>query len=69
VITVAGMDPLCDQGKAYAAALAAAGSPVELIEFPGLIHGYFALSLAGPTCAAAVTTTCAAFTTLLDAAR
>jgi len=40
LIVVAGFDPLRDQGTAYAAALRAAGRPVELVEEPALVHGF-----------------------------
>lgn len=41
----AGFDPLVDEGKAYAAALAAAGVPSEYKCYEGSIHGF--MSLAG----------------------
>ena len=40
LITVAGFDPLRDQGTAYAAALRRAGVRAELIEEDALVHGY-----------------------------
>ena len=40
VVAVAGFDPLRDQGRAYAAALRAAGRRVEVLEEPGLVHGF-----------------------------
>ena len=40
VVVVAGFDPLCDQGRAYAAALQAAGRTVELLDETGLVHGF-----------------------------
>ncbi len=40
LVTVAGFDPLRDQGTAYASALRAAGVPVRLIEEDALVHGY-----------------------------
>ena len=40
IIATAGFDPLRDQGRAYARALQAAGRPAQLIEAPGLVHGY-----------------------------
>lgn len=39
----AGCDPLTDDCKAYAAALEAAGVPVTLHEFEGMVHGFFTL--------------------------
>ena len=43
VVTTAWFDPLRDEGKAYAVALAAAGVPTRYYDGPGLIHGYFGL--------------------------
>ncbi len=40
LVTVAGFDPLRDQGTAYAAALKRAGVRVALIEENALVHGY-----------------------------
>ena len=40
VVVAAGFDPLCDQGRAYAAALRAAGRTVELLDEGGLVHGF-----------------------------
>jgi acetyl esterase/lipase len=41
VIHVAGLDPLRDEGIAYAEALKAAGNQVELAVYPGLPHCFY----------------------------
>jgi len=43
VVCTAWFDPLRDEGKAYADALAAAGVATKYHHGPGLIHGYFGL--------------------------
>ena len=49
VVCTAWFDPLRDEGKAYADALAAAGVPTSYHEGLGLIHGYFGLGEASQT--------------------
>ena len=41
VVQVAGLDPLRDEGLAYAEALKAAGIPVTLKTYKGLPHGFY----------------------------
>ncbi len=43
VVVTAGLDPLRDSGRAYAARLAAEGVAVDLLEVPGLVHGFLTL--------------------------
>jgi acetyl esterase len=40
LVVTAGLDPLRDQGRAYAAKAIAAGVPTTYREFPGTIHGF-----------------------------
>src|SRR4249919_289453 len=49
VVATAWYDPLRDEGKAYADALAAAGVPTRYYDGLGLIHGYFGLGEASET--------------------
>ena len=49
VVCTAWFDPLRDEGKAYADALAAAGVTTKYHHGPGLIHGYFGLGEAAPS--------------------
>jgi acetyl esterase len=44
LIIAAQCDVLCDEGKAYADALAAAGTRVERKEYAGMIHGFFGMA-------------------------
>lgn len=54
VIVTAGLDPIRDQGRAYAAALIAAGVPVTFQEAKGNIHGFITLRQAIPSSVADV---------------
>ncbi|MFD9961871.1 alpha/beta hydrolase [Amycolatopsis sp. NPDC058986] len=49
LVTVAGFDPLRDDGLAYAAKLTESGVPTELIREPGLVHGYLSLTALSTT--------------------
>lgn len=65
VIVTAQFDPLRDQGAAYADALRAAGGQAELIEGPGMIHGFFDMGRWSPGAQAIVTRSIERFGTLL----
>ena len=48
LVVTAGCDPLHDSGVAYAAAVRAAGSPVEELDLPGMPHGFAHLVALAP---------------------
>jgi acetyl esterase len=66
VVTTAWFDPLRDEGKAYADALAAAGVPTQYYDGPGLIHGYFGLGEASEIAKKEAQRARADFRTLLE---
>jgi acetyl esterase len=49
LVTTASLDPIRDQGRAYAAGLANAGVPVTFREAEGTIHGFLTLRRAIPS--------------------
>ena len=52
IVMTCGLDPLRDQGRAYAAKLIEAGVPVRFRELAGMVHGAFNLRGALPSVAA-----------------
>ena len=51
VVITASLDPIRDQGRAYAAALIRAGVPVVFREAQGIVHGFITLRKAIPSAA------------------
>ena len=49
VVCTAGLDPLRDSGREYAAHLIQQGTEVVYLEFPGIIHGFTTLRKAMPS--------------------
>jgi acetyl esterase len=49
VVVTASLDPIRDQGRAYAAALAQAGVPTVFREAKGMIHGFVNIRQAIPS--------------------
>ncbi|MFL9842601.1 alpha/beta hydrolase [Sphingomonas sp. ST-64] len=68
LILTAGLDPIRDQGRAYAGALIAAGVPVTYREAVGNIHGFITLRRAIPSGQGDVAGALVAFRSLLTEA-
>lgn len=69
LIFVAELDPLRDEGLAYARRLAEAGVPVSTRRDPEMLHGYLSAAGAVPVAAEAVGAACAWIRDALDHAR
>ncbi len=54
LVVTAELDPLRDEGEAYAARLSECGVPVELRRYDGTVHGFFCMGAAIPLGAEAV---------------
>jgi acetyl esterase len=67
VVATAEFDPLRDEGEAYAAALAAAGVPVDAKRYDGQIHGFANLDHVAPSAKAATDDMLARFKAMLHA--
>jgi acetyl esterase len=52
-VSVGSCDPLRDESRAYADKLKAAGTPVEYVEYPGFIHGFYSFADVAPATLAA----------------
>jgi acetyl esterase len=66
VVATAEFDPLRDEGRAYAEALAAAGVAVRHFDFPGLVHGFMGMGAMSPGSARATDDVWGALATLLE---
>jgi acetyl esterase len=58
MVISAEFDPLRDEGAAYAERLRQAGIPVVYTDYPGMIHGFFGMSLMLDTAKQAVSDLC-----------
>jgi acetyl esterase len=65
VVATASLDPIRDQGRAYAAELVQAGSDVTFLEMKGNIHGFLTLRKAIPSGQADLTAILAAVRLML----
>ncbi len=64
-MVTAEIDPLRDEGEAYARAMAAAGVRVELRRFDGMVHGFLDMGPVSEAARIAVQVTCAMLGELL----
>ncbi len=48
LVVTAGFDPLQDEGRDYAAALAAAGVPARHVDYPSLVHDFYVMGDVSP---------------------
>ncbi len=60
LVQVAGYDPLRDEGRAYGEKLAARGVAVDVVEYPAMIHGFWAMGALTPVADEAITQAAAA---------
>ena len=65
MLVTAGLDPLRDQGREYAAELIRHGVNTTYLEMPGNVHGFINIRKAIPSAAADVDKMIAAWKTLL----
>ncbi|UKD55217.1 alpha/beta hydrolase [Amycolatopsis sp. FU40] len=65
LVTVAGFDPLRDDGLAFAAKLTESGVPTQLVREPGLVHGYLSYTALSATSRDAVRRVASAITSAM----
>jgi acetyl esterase len=66
LVVTAGFDPLKDEGRAYAAKLAAAGVDARHVEHPGFVHDFFLMAPVSPAVAPVIEATAAALAQALS---
>jgi acetyl esterase len=66
VLAIAGQDPLCEEGLAYAARLDAAGVPVEVLRFEDMFHPFLGFFEVSASARRANDKICRAFAALLQ---
>jgi acetyl esterase len=65
LVVTAGLDPIRDQGRAFAAGLASAGVPVTFREAAGTVHGFMTLRRAIPSAQADLAASLAALKSII----